>query len=68
MPGAVKRRFQLPTELQGEQIISLRAAAEISGLSIDTWKRNHAALIIRLSPRRVGVRLKHALGVGKPAA
>jgi hypothetical protein len=68
MPGAVKRRFTLPAELMGEQIVSLQVAAEISGLSVDTWKRCYSDLIIRLSPRRLGVKLKDALGVGEPAA
>jgi hypothetical protein len=68
MPGAVKRRFALPTELQGEQIVSLQAAAEISGLSVDAWKDNYPELIIRLSPRRLGIKLRHVLNVGEPAA
>jgi hypothetical protein len=68
MPGAVKRRFTLPAELMGEQIVSLQVAAELSGLSIDTWRRRYSALIVRLSPRRRGVKLKDALRVGEPAA
>jgi hypothetical protein len=67
MPGATKRRFQLPTELQQERIVSMTEAAEISGLSIDSWKRHYRHLIIRLSARRLGVKLKDALRLGQPA-
>jgi len=53
--------FKLSLELELEQIISLKEAEKISGLSADSWKRHHADKIIELSPRRRGVRLRHAL-------
>jgi hypothetical protein len=68
MPGASKRRFQLSTELELERIITLREAHEISGLSPDAWRDNHRDKIIQLSPRRQGIKLKHVLNVGQPAA
>ena len=68
MPGATLRRYRLPLELEGERIVTLKEAQEISGLSADTWKRVYPGLIIRLSPRRLGIRLKHVLTVGQPAA
>jgi hypothetical protein len=68
MPGATQRRYRLPIELEGERIVTLSEAHEISGLSADTWKRRYPELIIRLSPRRLGIRLKHVLTVGQPAA
>ena len=70
MPGAIKRRWELPQELQGEQIVSLQVASEITGLSVDAWKDNYPELIIRLSPRRLGIKLRHVLGIGQtpPAA
>ena len=67
MPGATKRRYRLPVELELERIVTLQEAAEISGLSRDAWQDNYPELIIRLSPRRLGIRLKHVLSVGKPA-
>ena len=68
MPGATKRRYQLPRELELERIVTLREAHEISGLSPDAWRDNYKHLILQLSPRRQGVKLKHVLSVGKPAA
>ena len=68
MPGATKRRYQLPLELELERIITLREAHDISGLSPDAWRNNYPDLIIRLSPRRQGIKLKHVLSVGQPAA
>jgi hypothetical protein len=68
MPGAIRRRFELPKELQGERIVSLQVASEISGLSVDAWKDNYPELILRLSPRRLGVKLRHVLNIGEPAA
>jgi hypothetical protein len=48
-----------PVEL--ERIVPLLEAERLSGLSRDTLYRRHADKIIRLSPRRSGMRLKHAL-------
>jgi hypothetical protein len=68
MPGATKRRYQLPRELELERIVTLREAHEISGLSPDCWRTNYPSLILQLSPRRQGIKLKHVLNVGQPAA
>jgi hypothetical protein len=68
MPGATKRRYKLPLELELERIVTLREAHEISGLSPDAWRDNYPELIIQLSPRRQGVKLKHVLNVGQSAA
>jgi hypothetical protein len=66
MPGAALRRYTLPVALEGERIISLREAAEIAGVSTDTLRRSHGHLVIRLSPRRVGIRLRDVLSIGQP--
>ena len=58
--------FKLSPELELERIVSLQTAEKVSGLSADSWKRHHADKIIELSPRRLGVRLRHALMLGKP--
>jgi hypothetical protein len=43
------------------RIIPLAEAARLSSLSDDVWRREHADKLIKLSPRRVGVRLADAL-------
>jgi hypothetical protein len=68
MPAQTKRRLQLPTELELERIVTLKEAHALSGLSPDCWRDNYRHLIIQLSPRRQGIKLKHVLGVGQPAA
>jgi hypothetical protein len=47
------------------QIISMAEAERISGLSHDTIKRRHSDKIIKLSPRRNGMRLVDALFLGE---
>jgi hypothetical protein len=60
-------RDELPrpsaTELQ--RIVPLTEAERLSGLSEDTLKRHHGDKIIRLSPRRLGMRVGHALQLTK---
>ena len=66
MPGAALRRYTLPVALEGERIISLHEAAEIAGVSTDTLRRRYGHPVIRLSPRRVGIRLRDVLSIGQP--
>jgi hypothetical protein len=68
MPGAAKRRFTLPRELEQERILTLQEAYEISSLSPDAWKENYSHLLVRLSPKRWGIKLKHVLNVGQQPA
>jgi hypothetical protein len=60
-------RDELPrpsaTELQ--RIASLAEAERLSGLSEDSLKRHHGDKIIRMSPRRLGMRVGHALQLTK---
>jgi hypothetical protein len=51
-----------PLEL--ERIVSIAEAVRLSGLSEESWRREHRDKWIKLSARRYGVRLKHALFVG----
>jgi hypothetical protein len=44
-----------------EAIVTLAEAEVLSSLSPDTWRDQHPDKIVHLSPRRDGVRLKHAL-------
>jgi len=57
----------LPIEVERlDRIIPLSKAAELRGVSIDTLKRREPENIIRLSPRRLGMRLRHALMLDGP--
>ena len=48
-----------PLEL--ERIVTLEEASRLTSQSIDTIRRRHRDKIIQLSPRRQGMRVKHAL-------
>jgi hypothetical protein len=61
-------RVQLSQEMEMRRVLPLEQATEITNLSRDTLKRNFPDKIIRLSPRRLGMRLSDALAIGKPAA
>ena len=50
--------------LQLERVVSLAEASELTGLSIDSLKRHYAGSILRLSPRRLGMRLRAVLEIG----
>lgn len=54
--------------LELEKIVSLNEAATLAGISVDGLRRHHGHLIRRLSPRRVGVKLRDALAIGKDNA
>jgi hypothetical protein len=66
MPAPVKHnRIALSPELEQGRIITLQEAAKLSSISIDSWKRNHKDKIVKLSPRRLGVKLADVLAIGK---
>ena len=44
-----------------ERVVPLPEAARLRSISVDTLKRRYAHLIVNLSPRRRGMKLKHAL-------
>jgi hypothetical protein len=50
------------------RIVSLAEASRLSGISIDGIRRHHAEKLIRLSPRRLGIRLGDALLLNANAA
>ena len=68
MSTPTAERFKLSPALELERIISLQDAEKISDLSPDSWKRNHPDKIIKLGPRRLGVRLRDALMLGPDTA
>jgi hypothetical protein len=58
-----QQKIKLRDDLELNRIVSLRQAAEIRGVSMDTIKRRYPEIILRLSPGRVGVRLRDALNL-----
>ena len=59
-------RIQLSPEIELERIVPLEQAAEVEPLSPDTLKRRYPDRLVKLSPRRLGMRLKHALLLSEP--
>jgi hypothetical protein len=45
---------------------TLKESAELSSLSEDNLIRNHPDKIVRLSPRRLGMKRRDALSLGTP--
>jgi hypothetical protein len=54
-----------PTWLDLRRKISVKEAAQLNGVSEDTFKRRYPHLIKTISPRRNAVELADALAVGK---
>ena len=44
----------------------MKESSELSSLSEDSLKRNHPDKIVRLSPRRLGMKRRVALSLGTP--
>jgi hypothetical protein len=61
MPAPTSRTVALSPELERQRIITVKQAAELRSESEDNFKRNNPDLLIKLSPRRLGVRLGDAL-------
>jgi hypothetical protein len=65
-PPTPFRECEPLSAFQLDRILTLDEVAEFTGLSEDGIRRHYSHLILRLSPRRVGIRLRHALTIGKP--
>ena len=52
-----------PTWLELESVKPMPEAAKITSLSEDTIQRRYPEWIVHLSPRRVGMKLKHILEI-----
>jgi hypothetical protein len=61
VPAPTDNRIQLSAERELDRIVSLEQAAELCSLSADTIKRRYPNKLIKLSPRRVGIRVRDAL-------
>jgi hypothetical protein len=62
--NTIERQAPELSAIELHRIAKLQEAARLSGMSIDTIKRRHADKIIRLSPRRLGMRVRDALMLG----
>jgi hypothetical protein len=62
---AKRRNIKLPelSPIELHRIVSMEEAARVSGVSDDTLRRHHRDKIVRMSPRRIGMRLGDALGL-----
>jgi hypothetical protein len=68
MSASASDKRLLPPDLQPRRMISLPQAAELRGISVDTFKRNYKHLIVRVSPRRLAVRLGDVINDPQAAA
>jgi len=57
---------EILTSLAGERVIPVPEAARINSISTDTYKRKHGGTIVKVSDKRVGVKLKDALAIAQP--
>lgn len=64
MPSTTKGKLPISPERELDRILSLQEAALLRGCSTDTLKRRFPDKIIRVSPRRRGMRLRDALQLG----
>jgi hypothetical protein len=52
-----------PTWRELERVLDMAELEEFTSLSRDTIARRHADKIVRLSPRRLGMKLRNALAI-----
>ena len=57
-----------PSWLELESVKKMSAVEEITSLSSDNLRRNYPDLIVKLSARRDGMKLKHALAIANGTA
>jgi hypothetical protein len=50
--------------IEARRVVDLKEASRLSGISIDGLKRHYSKLILTLSPRRRGMRLRNVLSIG----
>jgi hypothetical protein len=54
------------TGLEAQRVVSLTEAARLSGVSPDTLRKHYKNLIVRVGPKRVGMRLGSVLDLARP--
>jgi hypothetical protein len=47
------------------RVASLPEVKRLTGLSADTIKKHHGAKLVRVSPRRIGMRVKDVLAIAQ---
>jgi hypothetical protein len=57
-----------PSWLELERACPISEVAELTSLSPDTIERNYAHLIVKTSPRRKAMKLRHALAIADGTA
>ena len=62
----MKSDQELSQSLELERLITIEKASEIVGISDDLFRRHYGHLIRRITPRRIGVRVRDLLTVGCP--
>jgi hypothetical protein len=55
----------LKLAIEMQRVVSIPEAAQICNLSADTLRRRYRDKFIRLSPRRIGMRIGDVLAIGK---
>jgi hypothetical protein len=66
--GAPRAHRGTPYSFELERVLPLDEAAVLTGLSQDSLRRHYKHLILHLSPRRVGIRLRDVLTIGTGSA
>ena len=56
---------QLLAGIEAQRIVPLKEASRLSGVSTDTLRKHYRNLIVRVGPKRVGMRLGDVLGIGQ---
>ena len=62
----MKSDQELSQSLELERLITIEKASEIVGISDNSFRRHYGHLIRRITPRRIGVRVRDLLTVGCP--
>jgi hypothetical protein len=56
---------QLIAGIEGQRIVPLKEAARMAGVSVDTLRKHYRHLIVRVGPKRVGMKLASVLALGQ---
>lgn len=57
-----------PSWLELESVKKMPVVEEITSLSADNLRRNYPDYVVKLSPKRDGMKLKHALAIANGTA
>jgi hypothetical protein len=67
VPAPTDNHIKLSPELELNRIVTLEQAAKLCSLSADTIQRRWPDKLIKLSPRRIGIRVRDALMLAETA-